>query len=187
MLALLKKGSRAFYGAGEGMFVLDQIDFWNNADCTNCNGGLCDICLQCGGGQDNCNWNTLQTTLTNTGSTGTIGAEKHMHVAHELGHCVLGLGDEYDTQNGYVQCGHTIMGNQSAIGLVNFCYEDTGVSPALNDHNTDKNPLNASNSSYSPGWTVLNTKLGAKPYETPDAFDFGNFDFGDLIGKVVQH
>ena len=180
--AALRNTARTFWGMTEGTQIVDEIKLWNNGSCNNCGGAPCKVCYL-----DNpligasCSNNGI-VTMTNGGFTG--GATDWRLMAHEWGHCLIGLSDEYIIdRNGLTQlaCGHSMMASHLTDNN-NLCYGDY---PVDSDHMQDGAGVAGPQVS---GWESLH-QSNRVPWllgETPDNFDYINFDFNGQVGVVTD-
>jgi hypothetical protein len=208
---MLRQAVRQVYGMTEGQILLDDVRIWRGrfGDATapelgcgphlvpewnRCGGELCDVCFR----QDNAD----RATATMCGGRSQI--PKNMWpgdpelIAHELGHSLLCLPDEY--AKGYAlpdggsvpdrsQCGHTMMARHWGRNE-NICI---GGSGSHENHRWDPDPnapvyLNAS------GWEYLHVNslyqmpsLYTRPMKTPHNYDYLNHDFNGQITTTIMH
>lgn len=197
MRTALQRSARMYHAMTEGGGLVEEIRFYaNSTSCsTGCGGVACDVCLQntsgtgdcaasCGSGKIEMNRVCWQLT--------TEGAP--LILAHEWGHCLLGLPDEYVNVSGtkYDTCGHSAM----AFGRLNknrwnLCYSG--------DHGTDMTtgiPQPGNPATDYPAWTLL-YDYSKTPFgfgETPDNASYLDFSFNHTdgtvatkVGKVVDY
>jgi hypothetical protein len=170
------KGMRELYGMTEGGFVVNRINVCNKPVNGSCPGTQhfvwkrsCNRSYASGGQVSMCvpNW------------------YDPMIVAHEAGHSLLLLPDEYQDVNGssQAQCGHTMM-SMIAWWENNLCNG--------NSHKLD--PVwgaPAMDPSIQNSWSVI-TANGKVPTETskpwaPDNYSYQNFDFNGYIYTSVTY
>lgn len=134
--SMIEGAERVFFGATEGQIIVDTVNLHNPvflpwpSGC-DCGGYHCDICINNTSGRANYNGLTDSVNLFRE----DWGDPRVL--AHEWGHDILGLPDEYHDHNdssGNVchsddQCGHTSM---SSLASRNLC---TSL-----DHRTDTQP-----------------------------------------------
>lgn len=174
----LRGAARRFFGATEGTQMIARIDLCNNASCNNCGGSKCNLCFHNQNGTANspiCGSSWVDVYQTYHGYPAGI--------AHEWGHKYFCAEDEYEEGSGLHYCGHSIM--NSSPYLNDFCYE---YSASHSDHGKDRDP-GISQTSLDAAWTQA-YNAGVTPWipaETPDSYNYENFDFNDLATVVVRH
>ena len=94
--------------------------------------------------------------------------------AHELGHSILNLPDEYDEPTGLARCGHSVMATNLSD---DFCTDS--------NHSLDPSP-GAPSITWVPVWNGpwVYELYGEPPHATPDASIFFNHE---LNGTIYIH
>jgi Bacterial pre-peptidase C-terminal domain len=164
---------RRVFGYTEGGY---WIAAWNvcSQTATQCNGGSYHLNRYFNCARSSSDYETHTITLCNDASGSTI--------AHELGHAVFGLADEYQDVGSppvsYAQCGHTMMGIY-AWWQNNFCW--------AYDHNRDWD-WHASGPSWLPfgNWSTVAglsqlVPTEVSPITTPDNVAYTNHDFNSWV------
>jgi hypothetical protein len=166
----MRNGAKYFFNMTKGRVIVDRIDYYNNADCNNCNGSRCDICFF-----DNDN------DVSNAGNN-RIEMYKRNHnqssvFAHEMGHYILNINDEYD-RGTHTECGHSLSG--SYRNYHNYC----------TSFNHNKNGSPNSSLPYREQDAVWVRRMNA-PYindlKTLENSDLRGHYMGGVVGQVVYH
>ncbi len=180
----LGEGCKQLFGLTEGAEYIQQIDFYNNADCGNCAGSSCDICLHDEDGP--------------TGVHGLCTTDPiHLYhnawlepedIGHELAHKYFCVDDEYyyDSEGFSIpQCGHSVMAVARGSNN-NLCYFDTAF--LREDHTRDKPPW-AISTTLPHAWKQAQDAFVTPwiPSQTPDNYDYRDHDLNALACKVVFH
>jgi hypothetical protein len=180
----LSRGMKYWFGATKGQHVVEHARLWNTGNCS-CGGTPCDVCFENVVGNSAC-WPQFPSFhLLATIRLGQGGAPwNYKTIAHEWGHCLVDLRDEYDG-NG-PRCGHSIMGASPASRTNNFCYHE--VTASREDHGKDI-PQGQTPSPEPPVWDKLNW-IG-RPVWTPDNTDFAvdevdGFEFDGWLTVLDQ-
>ncbi len=114
----LEDAAWRIYGASQGTQIIRSFKWYQADACDDgwpaeefaCGGSPCNICLHPESGRSNCSASKKMTLSRNSNRSAAT-------IAHEMGHCQLGLPDEYqDTTNRTCRqvnslglCGHSIM------------------------------------------------------------------------------
>ncbi len=187
MHGMLEGGARLLWGATAGLFTVNY-DSWNTGNCSDCGGSACDICMNlnsntcitygsCGANGNPGTFTSISMNTTNW-SSGNVATHAFI-LAHEMGHLLLKLCDEYDGSG--ANCGHSIMATLSITGLNSFC--------SWIDHETDRIPSTASATGFDDVWTnLVNWSMTAStiPYSAPQT-SYYDFDFNGAVGTVTVH
>lgn len=184
MMNAISQAARELYGATEGAQQVRYLEFFNNAgaNCTNCNGSNCNICFRTCTGTGSCcdatyGWIALcQDYYTSSGGQ-----------MHEMVHRFTNgsgpgfLADEYAGGGSTSLCGHSVLNANPFGDQNNLCF---GF-----DHEADKTPgAGSTGRSSSHEWFYAN---GGTPtqylssHDTPDNYDYINFDFGGWWGYAL--
>ncbi len=103
---MVRNGMRFFFGMTEGKVQVRNIDLYNNVgwDLFACGGAFCHVAVDGDTGRAYCDpsgtavvFKEEWKSLSSTGNFEWLGGQV---VAHEWGHCLLGLGDEYKDHGG---------------------------------------------------------------------------------------
>lgn len=204
----LSKGSRIFFGMTEGQAIVEDIFVTNNTSDCQCNGEHCNICIYQSTDSSTCHhedyffWTDKWIIMRNWNSIDEHNGEDYARIfSHELGHCLLGLKDEYNTQSGNNEhyCGHSMMDNnwptEGNIG------QNNNICNLRNHYaSLDRIPINAPiPASPHPQCCLTNSWQRYKnieqsfpyypyvvyPYnsgETPDNFSYDKHPFNYIIG-----
>jgi hypothetical protein len=168
----LRDAARMFYGATEGVYHFERIDFYNNNNCwTGCNGGPCNVCFtNCPNGRGG------------TWQHGVVINREYNYLvdglAHEFGHAHTPwaeITDEYT--GGWQRCGHSMMASNSYGNQFNMCNEWNN---GYDNHPsaTPMPPPSVWQRMYSGGHTPYYL------YSTPDNFNYVGFDGDGILGVV---
>ena len=183
--ALLLAAMKYWYALSKGTIYLSQIDLYNNGNCvTGCGGQACQVCFVLGTGGV-CQGGRVDLGPPEFYGDGTIVRGRTL--AHEWGHCLASLPDEYEYIGFLKQCGHTIMAEPYSSNY-NLCINDGGLSGGYAyDHNYDPDP-GASYAPSSAGWNILYSN-GNSSYVrtwTPDNYSYANHDFGGAFVVAIK-
>jgi len=173
----LLRASALLFGATEGQMLVNQYDVWN-LGCSpipgsSCGGQICDVCITDESGQSTASFNQPPVLIK------THPNYDYEVIAHELGHYLLGLPDEYlntmppttDPQ----QCAHSLM-SQHFGSNNNFCIPS--------DHNRDA-PKSFLSTNTQSVWTLLNGVFTNTYNFTPDNYDYATFE--SVIANYFEH
>jgi hypothetical protein len=187
----VQAGLQHFFGANEGTRYFDTMDFRNNSTDP-------DVQIHGGGGRPNatCNQNWYcgffgYHCTTDLYQTATCcGNFQPALVSHELGHWLNCLEDEYEDSVG-TECGHSIMGSQWNTNN-NYCYcnNQSGGNKCnlgYGDHGWDPSPPNITSLTTGTAWINLQGNTPVQIRNTPDNYDFQDFDFHGKFANPVVH
>lgn len=113
----ISSAAGAYYSMTDGVSRIARVDFWNTGSC-NCNGSPCQVCYQAEGPNppscpsSACCFNA--SPFNPQFNVVSLGSWSPQTLAHEWGHCLLGLPDEYARpawgSPTYAYCEHSAMG-----------------------------------------------------------------------------
>jgi hypothetical protein len=175
----LRKGARLFYAETEGNWLIENIYLYDNtnrvtsnsAECDTCGGANCNICFSPSGGRPSASCGVGVTMRGNN-------ADEPRFVAHELGHYLLCVGDEYfqpATGSSQFQCGHSNMASPYDENF-NHCTDF--------DHGFDADPA-APSTGLPDVWDTGVGLISGGQERTFDNFSYLNFDFESQVGNVA--
>jgi hypothetical protein len=185
-----RNAARGIYGATKGAEFIEYIYNHTTKEPSTSDGRCGNPLTPCAsmidldntGGQSRSTANgatTLQCSNSRTKCVAYLGQQASVQDAHhEWGHVWFRLPDEYSGIPVKGQCGCSKMGKTTH--LHNFCMST--------NHTYDPDPGAASYTGVNM-WNIMNFTSGISyraPATTPDAYDFVDFDFDDVIGTVTN-
>lgn len=189
--------SRRFYGMTEGQLLLSHFEVYiTPKDCpeTACNGGHCNICFKAekmGGVGRSSGLTRRINCFQDANSLGSCYTDPRI-LAHEMGHAVLVLEDEYCTDPPPLRwtCGNSVMANGGDPSQNNLC--------TTYNHQWQGDPTALPGASYAcpqhtqqPAWPNISTSqpwpnatpglLPVTANYTPDNYSYVDFPFAEGI------
>lgn len=197
---VVRDGIRRFFGATEGQVLASDCRIWNNTGsaCQDCGGQKCDICFTQSAERSN-NTGPMCKEANQVKINTDCWDDSHC-IAHELGHYLTCIQDEYGPQDCTstttceVYCGHSMMALTKESGQDNLCVKHTGVPGGFTDHLSDPEP-GATTLPCPPGvvctpsswdFAVNNGRAFSEPESTPDNYDYVDHDFNSAIECYIQ-
>ena len=173
----LSLAAKRFYGLTEGQYLIRNYQIWRNvAQCdTGCGGAKCDICFENLSGPS-C-WCNGFISIKNDIRYRADG------IAHEFGHGLIGLGDEYTlAPNGSAiwLCGHSYMASPWTNNH-NFCWWRDKFNY---DHGWDGTP-GSSIGNRPCAWEALRSVFPLIPDTTPDNHNYETHNFNGVYATTT--
>jgi hypothetical protein len=120
----LRNGFRRFFGMTEGLMYVRRVKFYTSPTLGLCDcAGVCDICFSSSPHESNRAY--CETTFKRMVLYASSWPDLPQVLAHEMGHCVLELDDEYEDHCAHSdsKCTRSIMGTtRQALGAHNLCH-----------------------------------------------------------------
>ncbi len=179
-----REGVLRLYGVTEGSLRIQFIDVWNSAEETDCmcGGVLCDVCYHHGtsGGEHEI-----------LGYCCDAGPQLHMYeptvdeplvLVHEVGHMLLGLPDEYDAWDTWLDwCGESVMASASSV------FDPLQLCANYNHGYEASAPVETPGSAWY--WYGQSGTVPWSPVAgwSPDTVSFHTRTFSNQVGVVRRH